>query len=109
MSRYVSFRDFDWWLLIFVLFICALGVTEIESATMQGLPHAAWLLLPALGIPAARLSFAATTAEPAAAAISADTVHDTINRYCVTCHNTRLKTADLMLDTADVPALPYTS
>jgi rod shape determining protein RodA len=35
MSRYVSFRDFDWWLLIFVLFICALGVTEIESATMH--------------------------------------------------------------------------
>jgi len=35
MSRYVSFRDFDWWLLIFVLFICALGVTEIQSATMH--------------------------------------------------------------------------
>lgn len=33
MSRYVSFRDFDWWLLIFVLFICGLGVVEIRSAT----------------------------------------------------------------------------
>jgi rod shape determining protein RodA len=33
MSRYVSFRDFDWLLLIFVLAICALGVMEIRSAT----------------------------------------------------------------------------
>ena len=35
MSRYVSFRDFDWLLLIFVLMICALGVMEIHSATMH--------------------------------------------------------------------------
>jgi rod shape determining protein RodA len=33
MSRYVSFRDFDWLLLIFVLLICGLGVLEIRSAT----------------------------------------------------------------------------
>src|SRR5579872_4101336 len=33
MSRYVSFRDFDWLLLVFVLMICALGVLEIRSAT----------------------------------------------------------------------------
>src|SRR3982751_6583268 len=33
MSRYVSFRDFDWVLLIFVLMICGLGVLEIRSAT----------------------------------------------------------------------------
>jgi len=33
MSRYVSFRDFDWILLIFVLLICAVGVMEIRSAT----------------------------------------------------------------------------
>src|SRR3954451_14575494 len=33
MSRYVSFRDFDWWLLLFVLIICGLGVLEIRSAT----------------------------------------------------------------------------
>jgi rod shape determining protein RodA len=33
MARYVSFRDFDWLLFIFVLIICALGVTEIRSAT----------------------------------------------------------------------------
>ncbi|MGH9513082.1 MAG: rod shape-determining protein RodA [Terriglobales bacterium] len=35
MSRYVSFRDFDWVLLIFVLLICGLGVLEIRSATMH--------------------------------------------------------------------------
>jgi rod shape determining protein RodA len=33
MSRYVSYRDFDWVLLGFVLAICALGVMEIHSAT----------------------------------------------------------------------------
>src|SRR5271170_731803 len=35
MSRYVSFRDFDWLLLIFVLTICGLGVMEIHSATIH--------------------------------------------------------------------------
>jgi rod shape determining protein RodA len=35
MSRYVSFRDFDWVLMVFVLLICALGVMEIRSATMH--------------------------------------------------------------------------
>src|SRR4029077_16857479 len=35
MARYVSYRDFDWLLLIFVLIICALGVMEIRSATMH--------------------------------------------------------------------------
>ncbi len=34
MSRYVSFRDFDWVLLVLVLLICALGVVEIYSATL---------------------------------------------------------------------------
>jgi rod shape determining protein RodA len=33
MARYVSYRDFDWVLLVFVLIICALGVMEIHSAT----------------------------------------------------------------------------
>src|SRR5258708_19833376 len=35
MSRYVSFRDFDWLLLVFVLMICGLGVMEIRSGTMH--------------------------------------------------------------------------
>ena len=33
MKRYISFRDFDWVLLAFVLSICACGVLEIYSAT----------------------------------------------------------------------------
>jgi rod shape determining protein RodA len=33
MSRYVSYRDFDWVLMCFVLVICALGVLQIHSAT----------------------------------------------------------------------------
>jgi len=33
MSRYISFRDFDWLLFTFVLIICVLGVAEIRSAT----------------------------------------------------------------------------
>src|SRR6202023_790353 len=33
MSRYVSYRDFDWLLLTFVLIICGMGVMEIQSAT----------------------------------------------------------------------------
>ncbi|MFL6438912.1 MAG: rod shape-determining protein RodA [Terriglobales bacterium] len=35
MRRFVSFRDFDWVLLGFVLTICAIGVFEIYSATRQ--------------------------------------------------------------------------
>src|SRR5262252_8921935 len=35
VSRYVSFRDFDWVLLALVLLICALGVVEIYSATLN--------------------------------------------------------------------------
>ena len=35
MSRNVSFRDFDWVLVTFVLIICALGVIEIRSATLH--------------------------------------------------------------------------
>ncbi len=33
MSRYVSYRDFDWLLMGFVLAICTLGVLQIHSAT----------------------------------------------------------------------------
>src|SRR5437879_2320624 len=35
MSRNISFRDFDWTLLTFVLILCALGVVEIRSATVH--------------------------------------------------------------------------
>ena len=35
MRRYVSFRDFDWVLLAFVLLICLLGIMQIYSATLN--------------------------------------------------------------------------
>src|SRR5438128_9050440 len=35
MARNVSFRDFDWVLVTFVLLLCALGVIEIRSATLH--------------------------------------------------------------------------
>src|ERR1700741_4089155 len=35
MSRYVSYRDFDWLLMMFILIICGLGVMEIHSATVH--------------------------------------------------------------------------
>ena len=35
MRRFISFRDFDWVLLAFVLLICGIGVLEIYSATRQ--------------------------------------------------------------------------
>jgi rod shape determining protein RodA len=35
MARNISFRDFDWVLVIFVLIICTLGVIEIRSATLH--------------------------------------------------------------------------
>src|SRR5215471_14104847 len=35
MSRYISFRDFDWFLLGLVLLICGVGVVEIRSATLH--------------------------------------------------------------------------
>ena len=35
MARNVSFRDFDWVLVTFVLVLCALGVIEIRSATLH--------------------------------------------------------------------------
>jgi rod shape determining protein RodA len=35
LSRYVSYRDFDWFLLTFVLLICGMGVMEIHSATVH--------------------------------------------------------------------------
>ena len=35
MARYVSYRDFDWLLLGFVLLICGLGIMEIHSATVH--------------------------------------------------------------------------
>jgi rod shape determining protein RodA len=42
MSRYLSFRDIDWPLLFIVLIICAVGVLQIYSATIDTSFHSAW-------------------------------------------------------------------
>ena len=45
--------------------------------------------------------------EPASPAPSDVSVHRALlNRYCVTCHNERLRTAELTLDTADINHVP---
>jgi rod shape determining protein RodA len=35
MSRYLSLRDIDWWLLLIALVICVIGVAQIYSATLD--------------------------------------------------------------------------
>ncbi len=42
MTRHLSLRDIDWTLLTIVLFICAVGVLQIYSATMGTSFHSAW-------------------------------------------------------------------
>jgi rod shape determining protein RodA len=42
MTRYLSVRDIDWTLLAIVLLICAVGVLQIYSATMDTSFHSAW-------------------------------------------------------------------
>lgn len=39
--------------------------------------------------------------QPAAPPANAKTTSDLVNKYCVSCHNARVKTAGLILDTAD--------
>jgi len=42
MSRYLSVRDIDWWLLLIALVICILGVVQIYSATFDTSSHDDW-------------------------------------------------------------------
>jgi rod shape determining protein RodA len=42
MTRYLSVRDIDWTLLAIVLLICAVGVLQIYSATIDTNYHSAW-------------------------------------------------------------------
>ena len=57
------------------------------------------LLVAAIGYPQAAQS---PSPRPAAQPTDASTHHAVLKRYCVTCHNEKLKTAGLMLDTVDV-------
>jgi cytochrome c5 len=45
---------------------------------------------------------AAAKQDRPATASSASSVRAALDRYCVTCHNARIKTANLMLDRMDV-------
>jgi rod shape determining protein RodA len=42
MSRYLSLRDIDWWLLAIALVICIVGVVQIYSATLDTSSHDDW-------------------------------------------------------------------
>jgi hypothetical protein len=56
-----------------------------------------WIILLGAGF------LSAASQEPSSPAPQAVSSHRaTLNRYCVTCHNEKLKTADLVLDQADV-------
>ncbi len=35
LRRFLSFRDFDWWLLVLVLLLCTVSVVEVHSATLH--------------------------------------------------------------------------
>ena len=60
----------------------------------------------ALGYWSARPS-AAPLAQRAAAADSADTLRPVLDKYCITCHNSRLKTAGLVLEGFDAARLGH--
>src|SRR4051812_18734104 len=52
------------------------------------------------------LQAAQTQQSPRAVSTPGGQYRAVLNRYCVTCHNEKLKTADLMLDKMDVDNLP---
>ena len=60
--------------------------------------HAAWPQDPRPGSPPSQI--VTSSSQPTALADSS--ARAVLNRYCVTCHNARLRTAGLMLDTMDV-------
>src|SRR5229473_2648306 len=55
----------------------------------------------AVSAPSARLQ-AAPTQQPPVVTHQAIPPRPVLDKYCVTCHNQKLKTAGLLLDTADV-------
>ena len=75
------------------------GRTMTKPVTRLTVAAAAGLLLNAAGVQAAGAQ------QPSAAAPAA-TVRAVVDRYCVTCHNEKLKTAGLTLDTTDVANVP---
>ena len=63
----------------------------------------AWIIILSAGVgyvPAAQLQSASS------APASASTYRTVLNQYCVTCHNERLRTAELLLDQMDIENVP---
>ncbi len=54
-----------------------------------------------LAFSAAAIPVAASPADTGTSAVSGDAVRDNINKYCVLCHNARLKTGGLVLESLD--------
>ena len=80
------------------ILFCWFGVVAVGASYLHG--QAAQ----PSNVPAARrLSTAVSQAPASSPAAPTDVpIQPVLNKYCVTCHNGRLKTAGLMLDTMDV-------
>jgi mono/diheme cytochrome c family protein len=78
------------------ILVCALGDVQVQATRMQGAsaPHRPPALL--AQIQAAHQIVATSTLTPSVLA------RDVLTKYCVTCHNARMKTAGLLLDELDV-------
>jgi mono/diheme cytochrome c family protein len=66
------------------------------------LTAASWVISPALSPPRAE----SQSGRPAAPSLPSPSYRAVLDQYCVTCHNSRLKTANLTLDTLDLANLP---
>ncbi|MEQ1728773.1 MAG: DUF1592 domain-containing protein [Vicinamibacterales bacterium] len=81
-------------------------ITVLTGGWVAALSGAPTGLVAGAPVPAATIASAAQAPAPApvapAPATSRTPRQTTVQRYCVTCHNQRMKTAGLMLDTLDV-------
>jgi mono/diheme cytochrome c family protein len=69
----------------------------VRTAHLVAAVVSVWIASVAVCVP-----LSAKPDEAPAASTAADLVRDNVNKYCVTCHNARLKTGGVMLDTVDV-------
>jgi mono/diheme cytochrome c family protein len=76
------------------------GGVSLHRGLRRGLfSLVAWVASAAWSVPHAA---SPQNAAASSSALSAVSHRETLNRYCVTCHNQRLKTAELTLDTLDL-------
>src|SRR5262245_51054122 len=74
------------------------ALLAVGGVTVTAVPRRAQDAAPQAATPAPATAGAAAEPAPATPAAGAKEV---FRKYCVTCHNQRLKTAGLMLDTVD--------